>query len=141
MGYRSDVTIVMYPRRRKDLPLLKLFIKENFPDAFEEHDIDIPYSRVRIENGAHTPEESVDKYLLFQFDNVKWYEGYEDVDRYMNTFITWEETFKDEKDGEPIFHYEFMRVGEEWEDVDYQSSDYAHSILRLQRETYVSSGS
>ena len=141
MGYRSDVTIVMYPRRRKDLPLLKLFVKENFADAFEEHNIDIPHSRLWIENGAHTLEKSVDKYLLFQFDNVKWYEGYENVDRYMNTFMTWGETFKDEKNGGTIFHYEFMRIGEEWEDVDYRASDYARSILRLQRKTYVSSGS
>ena len=141
MGYRSDVTIVMYARRKKDFPLLKLFAKENLPDAFEEHDIDVPYKRVRVEKGKHAKEESVDKYLRFQFDNVKWYEGYEDVDVYMNTLMDWENTFKDEEDGEPIFHYEHLRIGEEWEDVDYRCSDYAHSILCLNRETYVSAGS
>lgn len=141
MGYRSDVTIVMYARRQKDFPLLKLFVKENLPDEFEEHDIDVPYRRVRVEEGQHKEEESVDKYLLFHFDSVKWYEGYEDVDVYMDTLMDWETTFKDETDGEPIFHYEFMRVGEEWEDVDYRCSDYAHSILRLEREAYVSGGS
>ena len=37
MGYRSDVTIVMYPKRKEDFALLKLYADETFPDKFEVH--------------------------------------------------------------------------------------------------------
>ena len=96
MGYRSDVTIMMYPKNEKDFAALKLYADETFPDKFEVA-------------GRHAG----DKYLLLGFDGIKWYEGYEEVDVYTRAFSEWEDTFRDEADpeGEPIFHYEFMRIG------------------------------
>jgi hypothetical protein len=38
MGYRSDVTIVMYPKRKEDFAALKLYADETFPDKFEVHE-------------------------------------------------------------------------------------------------------
>ena len=38
MGYRSDVTIVMYPKRKEDFAALKLYADETFPDQFEVHE-------------------------------------------------------------------------------------------------------
>jgi hypothetical protein len=37
MGYLSDVTIVMYPKRKEDFAALKLYVDENLPDEFEVH--------------------------------------------------------------------------------------------------------
>jgi hypothetical protein len=71
---------------------------------------------------------------------VKWYEGYEGVDVYTRAFSEWESMFRDEAEpeGEPIFHYEFMRIGENQEDVVYECSDDSDNLLNLSREVYIS---
>ena len=124
MGYRSDVTIVMYPKNEKDFAALKLYADETFPDQFEVH-----------EHGF--------KYLLLEIEGIKWYEGYEEVDVYTRAFSEWEQVFADpnrdptRSEHAPIFHYEFMRVGEEYEDVVYDCSYGADHALNMSRETYI----
>jgi hypothetical protein len=76
MGYRSDVTIVMYPKRKEDFAALKLYVDETFPDEFEVHE-----DNNRIEGF---------RYLMLEFDSVKWYEGYEEVDVYTRAFSEWD---------------------------------------------------
>ena len=122
MGYRSYVTILMYPRSKEDFAALKLYADETFPDKFEVA-------------GRHAG----DKYLLLGFDGIKWYEGYEEVDVYTRAFSEWEDTFRDEADpeGEAIFHYEFMRIGEDYEDVVYDCSYGSAHALNMSRETYI----
>ena len=126
MGYRSDVTIVMYPRKAEDFAMLKLYVDENLPDEFEAHESDSGF-----------------RYLLLEFVGTKWYEGYEDVDVYTRAFSEWEETFADpnpdptRSEHAPIFHYEFMRVGEEYEDVVYDCSYGSDHALNLSREVYI----
>jgi hypothetical protein len=135
MGYRSDVTIVMYPRHEDDYPMLKLFVEENLPDEFEEHAVERSFAEVVFSKG----ESTVFRYLLFQFDSVKWYQGYEGVDVYTCLFSEWRSKFRDVTDpeGEPLFHYEFMRIGEDFEDIVYDCSPYGDNILRVDRRTYV----
>mgnify|MGYP000241745419 CR=1 FL=1 len=125
MGYRSDVTIVMYPKNGSDFALLKLYADETFPDKFEVHE----------DNGR----ELGFKYLVLEIDGIKWYEGYEEVDVYTRAFSEWESMFRDEAEPhyEPIFHYEFMRIGEDYEDIVYDCSSCAANILRVDRRTYV----
>ena len=122
MGYRSDVTIMMYPKNEKDFAALKLYVDENLPDEFE----------VREGGIGH-------KYLLLEFSGIKWYEGYEEVDVYTRAFSEWEDMFRDgaEPEGEPIFHYEFMRIGENQEDVVYDCSYGSAHALNMSRETYI----
>jgi hypothetical protein len=129
MGYRSDVTMVMYPKRKEDFAMLKLFVAENLPDEFEEHESDSGF-----------------RYLLLEFEGIKWYEGYEGVDVYTRAFSEWDDKFFDESEKQdednagnyaPIFHYEFMRVGEEYEDVQYECSYGSDHALNLSREVYV----
>jgi hypothetical protein len=38
---------------------------------------------------------------------------------------------------EPIFHYEFIRIGEEYEDVVYDCSYGSAHALNMSRETYI----
>jgi hypothetical protein len=121
MGYRSDVTIVMYPKRKEDFAALKLYADETFPDKFEVA-------------GRHAG----DKYLHCYIDGVKWYEGYEEVDVYTRAFSEWEGMFRDEEEPEaPLFHYEFIRIGEEYEDVVYDCSYGSAHALNMSRETYI----
>ena len=122
MGYRSDVTIVMYPKRKEDFALLKLYADETFPDKFEVHERD-----------------EGDKYLLLEIDSIKWYEGYEEVDVYTRAFSKWDTMFRDEAepDDEPLFHYEFVRIGEDYEDIVYDRSLDSDMILGVDRNAYV----
>lgn len=126
MGYRSDVTIMMYPKRKEDFAALKLYVDENLPDKFEVHE-----------------GYEGDKYLLLEFVGTKWYEGYEDVDVYTRAFSEWEQVFADpnrdptRSEHAPIFHYEFMRIGEEYEDVVYDCSYGSDHALNMSRETYI----
>ena len=126
MGYRSDVTMIMYPKRKEDFALLKLYADETFPDQFEVHE-----DNNRIEGF---------RYLMLEFDSVKWYEGYEDVDVYTRAFSEWDTMFEDEYEPEQgsIFHYEFVRFGEDYEDIVYDRSVDSDMILNIERRAYVS---
>jgi hypothetical protein len=63
MGYRSDVTMIMYPSadHRDKFAALKLYVDENLPDEFEV-----------IGEGDR-------RYLHCYIDGVKWYDSYEEV--------------------------------------------------------------
>ena len=126
MGYRSDVTIVMYPKRKEDFAALKLYVDENLPDQFEVHE-----DNNRIEGF---------RYLMLEFDSIKWYEGYEEVDVYTRAFSKWDTMFEDEYEPEQgsIFHYEFVRLGEDYEDIVYDRSVDSDMILGIERRAYVS---
>ena len=123
MGYRSDVTIIAYPSigNADKFALLKLYVDENLPDKFE------------------VIGEGDKRYLHCFIDGVKWYAGYEDVDVYSRMFDEWDKLFIDGEDphGESVFNYEFMRVGEEYEDVEYHSNYGADHALNLSREVYI----
>jgi hypothetical protein len=129
MGYRSDVTIVMYPnsRHRDKFAALKLFVDENLPDEFDV---------IGEGNG---------RYLYCYIDCVKWYDDFEEVDKYNKLFSEWDEMFADPDDpsvnegyqADPIFHYEFMRIGEEYDDVEYHCSYNSANALNMSREAYV----
>ena len=124
MGYRSDVTIIAYPSidHRDKFAVLKLYIDENLPDQFEV-----------IGEGDR-------RYLHCNIEGRKWYDSYEEVDAYNKAFSEWEEMFADDGDPrheESMFHYEFMRIGEEYEDVEYHSSYGADHALNMSREVYI----
>jgi len=125
MGYRSDVTIVMYPKRKEDFNMLKLYVDETFPNKFEVCEDDNRIKGFR--------------YLMLEFDSIKWYEGYEEVDVYTRAFSEWDTMFRDEYEPESgtLFHYEFVRIGEDYEDIVYDQSEGSEVILGVDRNAYV----
>jgi hypothetical protein len=59
----------------------------------------------------------------------KWYDSYEEVNAYTKAPSTeWDDMFADPDDpsakeglqADTIFQYEFMRIGEDYEDVEYR---------------------
>lgn len=115
MGYRSDVTISFYTRneREKNFPLLKLWFDENYPKLdFGEVDVGSDYINV-------------------WYTDVKWYDGYKDVDavgRAVNLFAA---TFNTNE--ENAFAYETVRVGEETGDIEWDGSAYNDYRLGVHR--------
>ena len=127
MGYRSDVTMIMYPSadHRDKFAALKLYVDENLPDEFK------------------VVGEGDRRYLHCYIDGVKWYDSYEEVDTYSKLFSEWDELFADpnndptRSEHAPICHYEFLRIGEDYEDVEYHQSYGADHALNMSREVYI----
>ena len=117
MGYKSDVTAVFYTTKEK-FPVMKLYVDENFPEGFKE-DLTVQGERAYV----------------FQLDDVKWYDSFIDVASF-NVFVKNFLKFANAQ-GEPNWHYEFMRIGEDANDVETYCSDSAEGVLNLFRSVNV----
>ena len=113
MGYRSDVAVVIYGDARdpEKYELLKTLMNVTFKEVLTEFDAEWHDTKHVLE---------------FEMDNVKWYNGYPDVDRFM--------AMLHEIGDIEGFNYEFLRVGEEANDIVAQEGgacvEYILSVTR-----------
>jgi hypothetical protein len=125
MGYRSDITAVFYVSKVEHLPLLKLWLSENFPmDKFHEG--------IRWFNRG----------MIFEESDTKWYEDYDEV----KAFNKAADNFKDlivgfnnsSVEDQPMFCYEFVRIGENYEDIETDHcGDHCEFILNVYRSVSI----
>tara|TARA_R110000822_G_scaffold57443_3_gene144414 strand:- start:473 stop:841 length:369 start_codon:yes stop_codon:yes gene_type:complete len=101
MGYRSDVAAVIYADDgdtveviREKYAVLKVLMNTRFK---EQNDFD-----------GFTWNDRLMR-LEFRVDNIKWYEGYPEVDGFMDML---------EALTKLGYSYEYLRVGEEPDDID-----------------------
>jgi hypothetical protein len=118
MGYRSDVHALFYTTIKEDLPVLKLYMDENYPKDL--HDLE-EISSNRIYG------------YEMKYENVKWYSEYSDVKafdafrtKYLALLDAQEENGKE-------WAFEFVRIGEETEDVECESSMASLGVLSVSR--------
>lgn len=136
MGYRSDVKIVFYlthgcsdsiteandnTPENPTLPFaaLKLWFEETYPvkDAKEEWGATIEYG---------------DDHILLTYTDVKWYPSYEHMKEVETAFEKFSDAFRsNERDHRG--QHEFVRIGEEDDDVERECSDYADRRLFVER--------
>jgi hypothetical protein len=129
MGYRSDVKIVFYlthgctddPDPDPLLPFaaLKLWFDETYPvkEAKEEWEAEIEYGS---------------NYILCSYLDVKWYEGYEHPNNVREAFEKFSNAFRsDERDHRA--QYEFVRIGEEYDDIQLEGSSYNDHRIAVER--------
>ena len=102
MGYRSDVSTVIYgdDRTAEKYALLKTLMNTTFKVAYDAWSADVIWHDTKC-------------VLEFFIEDVKWYESYPDV----MAFLTMLENLR-EIEG---YNYEFVRVGEQDDDIDRQS--------------------
>lgn len=109
MGYRSDVKAAFYVRDAKHFPVLKLWLDENFPME-------------QLGNCIRW----FDRGMVFEEEWVKWYDDHDDVKLFNAAAEKYLELVNvDEANNDtPIFLYEFVRVGENYEDIvtEYEGS-------------------
>ncbi len=121
MGYRSDVMAAFYVKDAKHLPMLKLWLDENFP-------VDIFHEDIRW----------FDKGMALTCYGVKWYDSYEDVKAFDVAVEKYLELVNDDmnvEDDPPAFSYEFVRVGENYDDVEtHHDGDACEYRLGVTRE-------
>ena len=120
MGYRSEVTAIFYCHNQDDYPSMKLFVDENLASDGDWI------------KGCISEEEGSKKYIKFYAEDVKWYESYASVIQF-NNFI---EAFKELADGDGsklTWAYEFVRFGEELNDIEVTDSNGADNVLHVYR--------
>ncbi len=118
MGYRSDVTCIMYTNKPDDKgagAIMTTWLKQNIPetaiDYFEFHDNEV----------------------IFIAEDWKWYESYPEIQRLEKLFTEFDQTLCGGADGDGACCIEFMRVGESYDDVEVRDSNNSHGRLSLSR--------
>ena len=123
MGYRSDVSIVFYVRGMDTDPTagaaLKFWFDETYPvkEATDEW-----CAIIRHKDGA----------IIVDYEDVKWYNGYEhpkQVDAALRKFT---DTFNCEEDTTE-FAWEVIRIGEDDTDIEVDRSEYSDALLYVSR--------
>ena len=120
MGYRSDVMAVFYTYDPTEYPAMKLFIDENVPEFFKDDEY------MRLFSGGMPKHVQG---IKFTMNGVKWYPSYPDVQRFEQAI----EKFEKLSDGGDKWLWEFVRLGEEIEDVEERSCAEAESLLYVNR--------
>jgi len=126
MGYRSDVSIAFYTLDAERMPFaaLKLWFDENYP-----HEVAKAEWAAKIDEG--------DNYLLVDYTRVKWRDGADHVTAVHKAFGRFTETFDTEdagKQGGAPAAYDFVRIGEEENDIDTDYSAWSSFRLDVRRE-------
>lgn len=120
MGYRSDVKALIYPlggeHNLLEYDKLKLLFNTTFQDVFEAWGEDY-FSW----NDKH-------RVLEFDANSVKWYDSYPEVQRLVKFLAEVQDLG---------YEYEFLRIGEEVEDVEEDSSGDAENYMYVERTIQV----
>lgn len=136
MGYRSEVIAVIYTDidKPEECATLDLFMRENFPElmlnSFEQ-------TQAHNEKGKEgLARLETNRYLVYQFFalNIKWYPSYDSVRATEDFFRKVQSMCNDE--GNP-WSYEFIRLGEESDDVETHCSDDMDWLLQVSRSVEV----
>lgn len=123
MGYRSDVHALFYTMTKEDLPLLKLFMDENYPKDLHEL-------------------EEISSNCIYgyevKYDNVKWYSDYDDVKAFDAFRAKYSALIDAQEENGKEWAFEFIRIGEETEDVECEQHDssYVLSVRKIIEADY-----
>jgi hypothetical protein len=118
MGYRSDVKAVFYTYEPSEFPAIKLFIDENIPDWFRGDEYMSTFEKANLRG------------VMFDMSEVKWYPSFADINGFERAMRAFEK-LADESDSKWCF--EFVRLGEEVEDVEERQSDGSTNLLYVSR--------
>jgi hypothetical protein len=120
MGYRSDVKALIYPLGGEDNLLnydkLKTLMNTTFKDVLDTW-------------GDYFDWNDHHRVLKFTADSIKWYDGYPDINRFT-------EFLAQVRDLE--YEYEFIRIGEDTDDIEDDSTGDAQGFLYVSRSIEVS---
>jgi hypothetical protein len=127
MGYRSDVKIVFYltegthekPQPALPFAALKLWFEETYPikEAKEDWGVEIEYG---------------EDYILLNYHDVKWYEGYQHPQDVTQAFEKFSNAFRSEERDHRA-QYEMVRIGEQDDDIERECSSYSDYRLCVER--------
>jgi hypothetical protein len=129
MGYRSDLVVLIYPDTDTETKTdaapkyeqLKVLLATTFKDVVADQ---------YFESCRTWIDES--HVLKFKFDSVKWYPSYSDVQMFEKMLAVFN---GDDADGIEGYCTEFIRIGEESDDIEQRSSgDNCEYYLQVRSE-------
>lgn len=126
MGYRSEVKAVFYAPQEK-WAALKLYVDENFPtvgDLIKDEDLK------EFDTGLYCG-------YLFEQDDVKWYPNYAEVIAFTDFTRAFLELAEGENAEALQWSYEFVRLGENYDDIETVYSNNSDYLLGVRREIEV----
>jgi hypothetical protein len=140
MGYRSHVDIVFYVPSQSDTayPLLKLWFDANYP-----------HTEARDEWCAEIDYDEKNRAITVNYNCVKWSSAYEHPQRVDQLFVDIE-TMLDRLDDDTALvskdpnvtpfeiAYEFVRIGEEDQDIEVDQSRNSDDVITINRSTEIS---
>ena len=128
MGYRSSVVCLMYGNNDiGDNTIVKEFVR----------------SRVEAFAGSGKHEHIFNAFdysgwgVKFECQDWKWYESYPDIQFLEQLFDEFEELLIGEDSSETSYGLEFVRVGEEIEDIEQRYRGSIEGRLNVDRTIYV----
>lgn len=111
MGYRSNIRCLIYPsgienaERDEKYEALKTIMNTTFKEVFDMW-------------SEHFTVDDTNMVIDFAIEDVKWYEGYPDVSAFDEMLPAIEDLG---------FVYEFVRVGEDSNDIEHRQSNAEHN--------------
>lgn len=118
MGYRSEIKAAFYAPK-EHAPVLKLYVDENFPEELK--------GDLRpIDNGRYAG-------YMFEGNGWKWYDSYPEVQAFNRFASNFLELADGEEGSERRWAYEFVRIGEDTDDIEQNRSDYSDYQLDVIR--------
>lgn len=120
MGYRSDIKAVFYTTATEQWPALRLFVDENFPEA--------------LKGGLEIIGSSVYSGYVFSAESTKWYDQYPEVMAYNKFVGAYTELLEGDGDVGLPWVYEFIRIGEDTDDIETANEGGADYVLQVRRE-------
>ena len=151
MGYRSEVTIIIQAQEDRTFTLLRNGVHDE--SLRKMHKLDEPTpeeekwamflteiavkpetelawrkisSGINDDYGNTLELDKEKRRITMNFSDVKWYEGYEDVDSYMALFHS-------VKPYENYFDAVYLRIGEDMEDTEEHTYGNGYSLASIER--------
>lgn len=130
MGYRSSVVCLMYGNNDiGDNTIVKEFVRSNVE----------AYTSGRGDEGKYV-RDAFDYSgwgVTFRADDWKWYDSYADIQFLEKLFEEFEELLIGDDASETSYGLEFVRVGEEIEDIEQRYRGSIEGRLNVDRTIYV----
>ena len=123
MGYRSDVRAHVYPFRIAGDPDSTVAVADGY--ARLKVIMNTTHKELMEYWGENFSWNDHQQFLDFKLDYVKWYDDYPEIKTFMS-FLN--------EIAELDFEYEFLRMGEDANDVESVTSDGSDGLLEVRRE-------
>jgi hypothetical protein len=134
MGYRSDVSIIIYGTDR-DITAFKAGERvKGYPKGMTHHPLDEPVENKAYHERLVYHTDDGETMLEFNWFNIKWYETYPHIAYWEQLMSLFDQAF-------PSLCMEFVRLGESTDDivVTYYGSDCQY-YLNVERTIYKTMG-
>ena len=113
MGYRSNVTIVIYGEKDDVTAFVATERLKGLPKGVQHHPFKTPHTdHLYYERDMYNYGDDKYTLMLFRWKNVKWYDTYPEMAYWVDLMSVWEDAFKN------TLCLEYARVGEQADDVE-----------------------